>query len=156
MCFCKDGIHAILIIIICIIFQFWKEILKDSKLKRKGSFILKFILTTMNLDICAQNKALSFFCVYLTKKSACQIVIVRQETSNHNPISTLVTTHPENSWQNISTPRCFNCLLFCLSFFLERSIIHLSNFFYFYQYSCCTQMPQEVHSWGPAAMLSQR
>lgn len=79
------------------IFQIWKEISKDSKLKSKGSFILRFTLITMNLDICAHNKALSFFCVYLTKKSVCRIVIVRRETSNHNPISTLVTTHPENS-----------------------------------------------------------
>lgn len=95
--FCKDGIPAILTIIIRIIFQIWKEIFKDSKLKSKGTFLSRFTLITMKLDICAHNKALSFFCVYLTKKSACQIVIVRQEISNHDPISTLVTTHPENS-----------------------------------------------------------
>lgn len=95
--FSKDGIHAILMIIIHIIFQIWEDILKDSKLKSKGSFISRFTLITMNLDLCAHNKALSFFCVYLTKKSASQIVIVRLETRNHNPISTLVATHPENS-----------------------------------------------------------
>lgn len=160
--FSKNGIHAILIIIIHIIFQIWKDILKDSKLKSKESFVSRFTLITMNLDICAHNKALSFFCVYLTKKSACQIVIARQETSNHNPISTLVTTHPENSWQNISTTVQLLFQLFTLLLVILSGQINYSSTYFFFLFlpalllHIVTQMPQEVHSWGPAAMLSQR